>query len=600
MPTSDIDDENDEATGHETDDPATTRGAARTNGTTRIKPRDHHARKPGVGSASGDAEAASTPPKADEAPWSDRDAGMMLCEMLAGEHPRSLKAYGKTAWDIVAEVRRSDGPSGQSALLASLPCQDLQGDGSVMPSDALRNAVVDRVHLVGGARGPVDYDIVFMWRSPPRMYGRGKLHLPSPEEIIVLRGANRQQQGFQQPLPPPPQQQPTGYGAPPVYPPQQPPPPPYAEPQGSPWGRRQEQPSHDPEVSNLRSEVAGLSGAVRELMEIVRGDRQRPLPQAPPPPAPPQGFAGPPPAPSPGWPRRARPDDEVLEELEDVRDENQVLREEIHRLRRGVGAAPPPQRVYAPPAPPPQSHVQPQPPRVPDGPNGEVWVEGVGWCVPRSRIDAGVGSASPATPTVPPAPARTAAPPPVATPAAAQTPAAQTVGVGAPGDLFEVAMQRVQQRVLQKVVREVESAVDGVLSGTAGLGADPGEQESAPTEPEKPEDILPFVTAKVEGATLFGQPVHYAADKETGDVSLMGLGFANPVLVEKLTEVAQIGMEAVQKLVSRAGVNAGAPGAAALPAGVAGAPAQQAQAQVVDTIPADAQNAGGPGSFPRV
>jgi hypothetical protein len=574
-----------EATGHETDDPATTR-QTRVNGT---RPRSHHATKSGVGSASELAK----PPNAEEAPWSDRDAGMILCEMLGGEHPRSLKAHGKTAWDIVAEIRRTDGSGGQSAVLATIAGQDLQGDDKVTPQDAIRNAVTERVHLVS-ARSPVDYDIWFMWRSPPRLYGKGKLHLPSPDEIIALRGANRQQpQSYQQPSPPPPQQPPIGYGAP-VYPPQQPPPPPYGEPQGSPWGRRQDPPSssHDPEVSNLRSEVAGLSGAVRELMEIVRGDRQRPLPQAPPP-APPHGFAGSPPQPpSPGWPRRARPgpDDEVLEELEDVRDENQVLREEIHRLRRGVGAAPPVQRAYAPPAPSPQVHVQPQPPRVPDGPSGEVWVEGVGWCVPQSRIKSGIGGAPPtAAAPVPVAavPATSAPTPP--------SPAPQAVGVGASTGALELIMQRVQTRVMQKVAREVETMVEGAFSGAAGLGADPGEPE-APPEPDKPEDILPFVTAKVEGATLFGQPVHYAADKETGDVSLLGLGFANPVLAEKAMEVLQIGADALQKFVGRSAVTTGA---AQISAGVGTAPAP-AQAQVVDTIPADAQHAGGPGSFPRV
>ena len=568
------------------------------------RPRSHHATAAaaGVGSAPANAD----PPNAETAPWTYKEADLMLGEMLGGEHPRSLRAYGKTPYDFQAEVRRSDGVGGQSVCIKTIPGQELQGSADVTPGEVLRNIVGD-VHLVS-AKGPVTYDIWFSWRSPQRQYGKGRLQMPAPEEIIALRNAMRtSQQPYQQPYPPPaqPQQPSVGYGAAPVsqQPPYQPPHGQY-HPDGNPYGRREPAPapSRDPEVSNLRAEVGELRGALGEVLEHLRGDR-RAVPPTTPPAQQPQGFGGAPhdrPWPQPR--RRERTEaDELRDELDDLREEMADLRRGGSGRASGFGAAPA--------QPPSQPSRQPAPPPPVRGPGGEVYIDGIGWCIPQERVAHMVSQPPGAQPQAHAPPP----PPPVAAPAvqpqAAAAPAARPVGVGVMPvsplrGFIDSAREYLRDgKEIRKVAAELEEVFGGG-GGDVGLGA--AEDPQTPQTPEEPESVLPFASEVVGGdgpdaPKLFGQPIRYVVDKETGKFDLKGFAFANPGLMEKGVEIAGIAAEGFRNLTARAAANAGT--AAQFPAGVGATPAP---AQVVDNIPADAKlaqahtNGAGSGSFPRV
>jgi hypothetical protein len=587
----DHDDEMDE--GHETDDPATTAhqraSSGRSNGT---RTRSHHAK----GAQAGVGNSNEGPPNAENAPWSDNAADVIANEIFGEEHPRCLKAYGKTPYDINIEIRRQ-GEGGQSVVLATIQGSEIDGANGATPGETLREAVIRRVHLVSG-RGPMMYDVWFNWKRPARPYGKGKMYLQSTEEIVAIQNAAqnaaRAQPQYQpQPLPPPPAQ-PVGYGAPAVHYPPPPPQQPYSsEPQGSPWPRQR-----DRDDGDLRAQVGRLEGALGQVLQYIQGEQQKRANegQQPAPPPQQQGFAGQPQyAPPPPYGRRDDVDDRIEEELADLRDELRAVRQENHRLRTGVGSPPaqPPHFREPAPAPPRQP---PQTQRTPDGPNGEIWVEGVGWTIPVGRIKAGMGGAGGAPPQAAPTPAP--APEPQRA-APVQTPTGVGSGPQNPQSPIHVLAQAVRQYArdgeeLRRVVRDVGNSI-GI---DVGLGSEGGAEEAAPETPEGPEDILPFKTQVVEGAQLLGHPVHYAADKETGGISWPGLLFANPGVAEKLVEAVGVGARAIETFAKRASVNTGA-----AQIGVGAAQEQQVQqAQVVNDVPTDARPAdgSGAGSFPRL
>jgi hypothetical protein len=557
-------------------------------------------RRAGVGDDSGDATAttagANKMPTTDQAPWSSRDADLVWDEMNGGEHPRAISKWGKTCYDIIAYVARTE--NGRRTVVDTISGHEIMGGNGVTPGEALRQRV-EQSHLTI-AQGPVTYDVQFSWRPGAQIYGRTSLSLSSPAEIIALRRARQNQSSFvpaqTQPFPLPAQPQqppaPTGYGAPPVQPPYSPPqPPPYG------YGRPAEPPpaqqpaglhSHDPEVSNLRAEVAGLGGAVRELMEYVRGTRRDPpSPPSPTPAAAPQtGVAGAPqpggwPQPAPGYARGPRSEvEELREELEDIRGELAAM----YRRPAGVGAAP----AHAPPPapPPPASHRLP---------TGEVYVPGVGWCLP---IEA-------AAPPPRPAPAPAPAPAPVAAaPVAAPQPA---VGVGAvPTDPARVLVDAVRSyarngKALKEALNEVQEAFG---SGFAGLGSsEAGEAEEPEPPAADPGPQLPFEIVAVEGAELFNHPVKYTPNKKTGKLDLEGFVMSNPGVLEEGAKLLGVAVEAVSTFAKRAAATTAGSSAVqqpALPSGVGSAPAH-----VVSNIPDSAQQASatpvnGAGSFPAV
>lgn len=582
--------------------------AAASNGNGAPPPRSPRARSHHATAAAGVGSAPPTePPNAEQAPWTYKEADLMLGEMLGGEHPRSLVKYGKTPYDFQAEVRRSDGVGGQSVCIKTIPGQELQGSADVTPGEVLRNIVGD-VHLVS-AKSPVTYDIWFSWRSPQRQYGKGRLQMPAPEEIIALRNAMRtSQQPYQPPYQPaqPPQQPPVGYGAPPVSnqrPPYQPPPGEY-HPDGNPYGRRPEhqQPSRDPEVSNLRAEVGELRGAIGEMLEYMRGDRRAPPPASAAQVS--QGFGGTPqerPWPTPR--RRERTEaDELRDELDDLREEMDAMRRGGRGGASGFGAAP---QVQAPAPAPRQAPTAPAPLR---GPNGAVWMDGFGWCFPQETV-AQMVSQPVAQQAHAPQPAPAPAPAPAVQPQPAPAPARPVAGVGAMPvsplrGFIDGAREFLRDgKEIRKVAAELEEVFGG-NGGDVGLGA--AEDPQTPSTPEEPESVLPFASEVVGGdgpdaPKLFGQPIRYVVDKETGKFDLKGFAFANPGIMEKGVEIAGIVSEGFRNLTARAAASAGTAAQFPAAAGVAGAPAP---AQVVDNIPPDAKpaqtNGAGSGSFPRV
>jgi|HubBroStandDraft_2_1064218.scaffolds.fasta_scaffold00039_42 hypothetical protein len=548
----------------------------------------------------------SAPPTAKEAPWTDQDAEAMWHEMLGGEHPRSLARLGITVYDVMADIIPVANPDlGTSPLDSITPdCSSIAGDGQMSPGEALRERVT-KLHFAVSKGRPAQWEVRFKRRLQNSwvLYGKGVMRLGAANEISAARMSRGVGAGQVYPQQPPqyqppaqPQQPPhVGYGAVPVQQPPYPPPPPQYpqnEP-GSPWPRRDQQPSHDPEVSNLRAEVAGLSGAVREMMEFIRGDRRAPPPPVQAQPAPGVGAA---PAASP-WPR---PQYQPRNEVEDLREELEDMRDELNAYRRtGVGGAPP--RPWSPPA---QPAAQPQhapaqpppPPPAPRGPNGEIWVESArAWCMP-------VGM----QPAAAPAPVPQPAPPPP------QQPAPQQVGVGAPPgqQVFTAAAEQLQGMVMEmqagimkRVVKVVAEQVGAAFGqAQAGLGSAASEPEPEP-EPEDPKSALPWDAIPLEGTTLFGHPAKYVTDKETGKINWQGVVAENPGIIEKGAEILGMGAEALSnfaKKAASAATSAQGAGPQQLPAGVGAA-------QVVETIPPTAQDAtarangaGRAGGFPQV
>ena len=540
------------------------------------------------------------PPTSKEAPWSSNQADLVWDEMNGGEHPRSLAKLGKSAFDVKIVVTRT--VAGARYPVDTMQGNEVLGGDNVSPGEALRQRVENQHMAITDA--PCSYDVGVNWKPGGTFYGRGLiLSFPSRGEIVAMRGVTRSVQGGagygqipqQQPYPPQappyaqqppqqPQQPPVGYGAAP------------AQPQYIPNPAYPQPPAHDPEVSHLRAQVAELSGGLRELMEFVRGDRQRPPtpPPAPqtPPAQPQQGFGAAPQSREP-WPRRPSYE---RSETDELRDELDDLRAELNALhRRGPGG---PGFGQAPPqaAPPPVQAAPPPPPPAPRGPNGEIWVESArAWCMP-------VGMQPAAAAAQPVAPAAT----PVA-PAPAPAPTARA-GVGAAQDpisgvetQFRSMVADMQSSVMKRVAREMQNALSGVQTG---LGQ--AEEEPEPEPPPEPQSTLPFDVIDMPGQDLWGHPLKYAASKETGRIDLEGFVMSNPGVLEKGAEVLGALVEIGSTFAKRAAqaTTMTRPGGAQLPAAGVGQ-SSASQAHVVENIPDEAQPAAtstgsGSGSFPAV
>jgi hypothetical protein len=95
-----------------------------------------------------------------------------------------------------------------------------------------------------------------------------------------------------------------------------------------------------------------------------------------------------------------------------------------------------------------------------------------------------------------------------------------------------------------QAVRELKALsreVDDIFAG------DGDETLGAPTVDPNPQDGLPFEAIEIPGATLGGKPVHYARNKETGDIDWTGIAMSNPQLAEKAFEVLGKVMTTVAK-----------------------------------------------------
>lgn len=627
-----MNDDDDELEGEETDEDAaaqrrettrTTRGSAlggpsglpatppaneassrTTNGTSRSR-RSTTTGAVGMGNAPQTATSAAPaapapPPNAKDAPWTDQDAEAMLAEMLGNEHPRCLQKLGKSAYDVICDVVPEGNPAMGSSPLETIDCSSIVGDGNQTCGQALRERVT-ALHFAVSKGGPGSFELRFRWRQGGQLYGRGKMRLASPAEIVAARNAQQPRAGTGQspygapppqyipnPQPPPP----VGYGAPSVQqPPQYPPPPPQY-----PYTRQAEQqpsqPSHDPEVSQLRTDVAGLAGAVRELMHWAREGGRAPAPQSPQPPQAAPGMGAQPgqgawPRPQYGQPRSEV--EELREEMEDMRDELNAYR----RSQQFAGGGRPPgfggAAPVATPSPAPHPVAPPPPPPAPRGPNGEIWVESArAWCMP-------VG--------MQPAAAHVPAPQPVPAPAPAPAAATQPVGVGATpfnaaAEQMQAMVMELQSGILKRVVKVAGDQIQAAFSGAQATGLGGAEEEDPEPPPAAPEASLPFEVVPVPDTSLFGHPVKYTPNKESGKLDFEGFVMSNPGVLEEGAKLAGVVVDAIGNFAKKAasatvGTHA-AQAAQQLPAGVG-------HAQVVDSVPEGAQDATGNGSsFPRV
>ena len=97
--------------------------------------------------------------------------------------------------------------------------------------------------------------------------------------------------------------------------------------------------------------------------------------------------------------------------------------------------------------------------------------------------------------------------------------------------------------VMQTALGVFKSGLEKSVKTAFGMGAPPVEEaaaEIAEPEPAKDEFKAPFNVAAVEDVRWpDGSPVRYAADRESGDISPMGLAFGNPYIIEKGMRVAE-------------------------------------------------------------
>jgi hypothetical protein len=202
--------------------------------------------------------------------WTNREADLMWPEML--QRIGRLNPP-RTPYDLSIQVIRL------SPSAVTLPNQIdgayVVGDKRRSPGDALREAVIDYYHLPANC-GPEEYELRFVWKQTGRVYGRGKLTLPSCEEIIGYRQAAermrrrpRQAHGgmansalddapydeFEPPQAP--RRAPVGYGATPPQAPVFAPAPTAAAADAS------------GEVGYLRQQVGYLSGQLQQLMGLM-------------------------------------------------------------------------------------------------------------------------------------------------------------------------------------------------------------------------------------------------------------------------------------------------------------------------------------------
>jgi hypothetical protein len=142
--------------------------------------------------------------------------------------------------------------------------------------------------------------------------------------------------------------------------------------------------------------------------------------------------------------------------------------------------------------------------------------------------------------------------------------------------------------VLETSIKAVMGGVERQVKVATGMGGVPAEEPEA-DEPPPPEDPVPWNVAPVSDVKWpDGSPVRYASDKESKDISPMGLAFSNPYVAEKAMDMLGGLAEAVKKVVSEAAANAGAGMVPRVGAG-------STPAQVVDRIPPGAQNGTPPG-----
>lgn len=169
---------------------------------------------------------------------------------------------------------------------------------------------------------------------------------------------------------------------------------------------------------------------------------------------------------------------------------------------------------------------------------------------------------------------------PVAQPTAA--PAVQTVATPPTTATVDNSVESVVRRavggMVERVIKVAVGSVEKSMAASMGMGS-PGEAaepEDVPAQivPEDPKDTIPWKVADVGSNWFDGRPMKVALDKESGNIDPMGTAMANPVIAEKVMDLANSLGEAAKQF-----MQARTPGAS------------PPQAQVVQRIPNGAVDA---------
>lgn len=159
---------------------------------------------------------------------------------------------------------------------------------------------------------------------------------------------------------------------------------------------------------------------------------------------------------------------------------------------------------------------------------------------------------------------------------------AQTAAAATPAETRGM-MDEMFNGVMRTALGVFKSGLEKSVKTAFGMGEPPPEDASAEIAEPSPaaeEFKTPFDVAPVQDVKWpNGDPVRYAADRKTGDISPMGLAFSNPYIVEKGMAVAEGltgALTDVLKGLARPGV---------------GAPPQAPPPQVVKEIPQGAVDA---------
>jgi hypothetical protein len=274
---------------------------------------------------------------------------------------------------------------------------------------------------------------------------------------------------------------------------------------------------------------------------------QYPPQHQPPPYGPPYGY------PPPYYPPQAQPqhpDPTVLQELASLRAESAYFRGQLDEMLRAKAEGREPVISPLPPPPPP-----PAPPPVAPGVGALGDAELTNIAV---KIAGMLGikpgqSSQPAPPPPPPPP-----PPPGS-------------GLGGIEDVLRRAVTESMNRIVQTTMSQVEKSVVSGITGAAGLGARPedDDDEELPEvtiAPADPKDSLPFRSIKLDATWPDGRPVIYA-QKPDGSIDYLGAAFNNPFILEKVAEGANALMMSGAETIKRIGSTPTA-------AGVGGPPRQ--------------------------
>jgi hypothetical protein len=99
-------------------------------------------------------------------------------------------------------------------------------------------------------------------------------------------------------------------------------------------------------------------------------------------------------------------------------------------------------------------------------------------------------------------------------------------------------------RLMENIINSAGKTMEQSIKQAAGMGAPPpqAEEEDPPEEkpaPRNPEDDIPWSVAAVPGATWSdGRPINYAKDKESEEISPLGVLMSNPVIAERAMDLA--------------------------------------------------------------